>query len=128
MSYNFLANQIFLSDSGNGVVVKYRIYVLLPHRVFKQLWKPGSTFLQGSQGAQPAYAKEGEQEHHLVSFFYYQGTQKIHCFILISHEAASYSFTVFFLNMCSTIFAMLERLDESKEQRRKTWSCEQGNQ
>lgn len=49
----------------------------------------------------------------------------MHSFISISHEAAFYSFTVLFLNMCSAVFDTLERLGESKERRRKTWSCEQ---
>lgn len=91
MSYDFLANQIFLSDSGKSVVIKHRIYALLLHHVFKQLWKPGSSFLQGSWGTQLAYAKEGEQEHHLISFSYCQGTPKMHSFISIGQEAASYS-------------------------------------
>lgn len=41
--------------------------------------------------------------------------KKTHSFISISQEAASYSFTVLFLNMCSAVFDMLECLDESKE-------------
>lgn len=47
----FLADQIFLSDSGRGgVIIKYWVYVLLPHTAPEQLRKSGSSFLQGSPG------------------------------------------------------------------------------
>lgn len=43
------------------------------------------------------------------------GHKKMHSCISRSHEAASYSFAVLFLNMCSAVFDMPECLDESRE-------------
>lgn len=119
MSYDFLANQIFLSDSAKSVVIKHRIYALLLHHVFKQLWKPGSSFLQGSWGTQLAYAKEGEQEHHLISFSYCQGTPKMHSFISIGQEAASYS-----CSLASTpqSWTCLSALMKAKKEHMELWA------
>lgn len=87
-----------------------------------------------SQGAlsskdlkEPSLHMERKESKSTVLFpsFTAMAHKKMHSFISISHEAASYSFTVLFLKMCSAAFDTLERLGESKERRRKTWSCEQ---
>lgn len=127
MSYGFLANQIFLSDSGKGVVIKYRIYVLLPHHVFKQLWKPGSDFLQGPQGTQPTCAKEGEQDYHFIPSFTARACKKC---IPLFQEAMKLHLTP--LQSCSLICALqslthFNALMKAKSKEGKQ-SCEQGNQ